>query len=333
MRICVFGAGSVGGNLAVRLARAGAEVSVVARGAHLQAIRRDGLTLRAPEGEFVRRVAASDDPATLGVQDVVVSTLKTTGLAALAAGITPLLGPDTPVVFALNGIPWWYAHGLPAGARCPDLGFLDPAGALHAAVSTSRIAGGVIYSPNSVVAPGVIENGPGANQRLILGEPGGGAGEPLSRLAAMLVAGGIGAPVTPDIRREIWSKLLVNVANAPLSVLIGAGAEAVHADPTLSAMSDAVRRESTAVAEAHGITLDPAPWRRPASGKPGGGHKPSMLQDFELGRAPEIDSMLVALQAFARAGAVPTPTLDRLTALVAARATALGIYAGSPRPG
>lgn len=333
MRICIFGAGSVGGNLAVRLARAGAEVSVVARGAHLSAIRRDGLTLRAPEGVFVQRVHASDEPATLGTQDVVISALKTTGLSALAVGIAPLLGPETPVVFALNGIPWWYAQDLPARARPPALGFLDPDGALAAAVPARRVAGAVIYSPNTVAAPGIVENGIGNNQRLILGEPDGRISERLSRLAELLIAGGIGAPVTADIRREIWSKLLVNVANAPLSVLVGAGAEAVHADPTLSAMSEAMRMEATAVAAVHGIAVDSTPWARPKSGKPGGGHKPSMLQDFELGRAPEIDSMLVALQAFARAGGTPTPTLDRVTALVAARAVQLGIYGGTPRPG
>src|SRR3954468_5631732 len=157
MRICVFGAGAIGGNFAARLAAAGNEVSVVARGAHLEAIRAKGLTLIAGDKKIVAKVRASDKPSELGRQDAVISTLKATGLAALAESVGPLLGPDTPVVFAQNGIPWWYGHGL-AKSRppAPDLSRLAPGGALAKAVGLHRTLGGAITSPNHVVEPGVV---------------------------------------------------------------------------------------------------------------------------------------------------------------------------------
>src|SRR5205807_7199702 len=154
MRICIFGAGAVGSHFAVRLALAGHEVSCVMRGAHLAAVQANGLTLRVGEAAFNAKVKASDDPAALGPQDLVISALKATGVGSLASGLKPLLGDDTPVVFAQNGIPWWYDIGLPADHRAPpDLGFLDLGGGSRAAISKQRIIGGVIFSANEVVAP------------------------------------------------------------------------------------------------------------------------------------------------------------------------------------
>ena len=159
MHICIFGAGAVGSHLAVRLSLAGHEVSCVTRGPHLEAVKERGLTLRVGDASFNARVKASDDPATLGAQDLVISTLKATGVANLATGLKPLLGEDTPVVFAQNGIPWWYDIGLPADhPPSPDLGFLDPGGGLRAAIPKARIIGGVIFSSNEVVEPGVVAN-------------------------------------------------------------------------------------------------------------------------------------------------------------------------------
>src|ERR1700694_5146916 len=159
MRICIFGAGAVGSHFAVRLARAGHEVSCVMRGPHLEAVRAGGLTLRAGDTEVSARVGASDDPAALGPQDLVISTLKANALGSLVTGLPPLLRDDTAVVFAQNGIPWWYDLGLPSDHPLPpDLGFLDPGGGLRAAVSRDRIIGGVIFSANEVIAPGIVMN-------------------------------------------------------------------------------------------------------------------------------------------------------------------------------
>src|SRR3981189_2989749 len=159
MRICIFGSGAIGSHFAVRLARAGHDVSCVMRGPHLDAVKANGLTLRVGDAEFAAKVKASDDPATLGPQDIVISTLKATGLGALATGLRPLLGDNTAVVFALNGIPWWYDLGLPADhPPPPDLGFLDPGGRLRAAIPKQRIIGGVIYSSNEIIAPGGVAN-------------------------------------------------------------------------------------------------------------------------------------------------------------------------------
>src|SRR3954454_6565557 len=171
MRICIFGAGAVGSHFAVRLALAGHDVSCVMRGPHLEAVKKNGLTLRVGNAEFKGNIRASDDPAALGTQDVVISTLKATGVAALATGLQPLLRDDTAVVFAQNGIPWWYDIGLSADhPPPPDLGFLDPGGRLRAAVAPERIIGGVIFSSNEIAAPGVAVNASPERNMLLVGE-------------------------------------------------------------------------------------------------------------------------------------------------------------------
>src|SRR6266478_101267 len=171
MRICIFGSGAVGSHFAVRLALAGHDVSCVMRGPHLAAVKVKGLTLRVGDASFNAKVKASDDPAAFGPQDLVISTLKATGVGSLATGLRPLLGNDTPVVFAQNGIPWWYDIGLPADhPPPPDLAFLDPGGRLCAAVAKGRIIGGVIFSANEVVAPGVVANLSPERNRLLVGE-------------------------------------------------------------------------------------------------------------------------------------------------------------------
>ena len=187
MRICIFGSGAVGSHFAVRLALAGHEVSCVMRGAHLEAVKANGLTLRVGDAEFSARVNASDDPATLGPQDFVISTLKATGLSSLATGLRPLLRDDTAIVFAQNGIPWWYELGLPPDQPpSPDLSFLDPGGVLRAAVSQQRIVGGVIFSSNEIVAPGLVVNDSPERNMLLVGECDDRASERIQRLRSAL---------------------------------------------------------------------------------------------------------------------------------------------------
>src|SRR6516225_1515161 len=201
MRICIFGAGAVGSHLAVRLARAGHEVACVMRGAHLEAVRANGLRLRVGDEEIHAEVKASDDPASLGAQDIVISTLKATGVASLATGLKPLLGNDTPVVFAQNGIPWWYDIGLPANhPPTPDLSFLDPGGALRGAIPKQRIIGGVIFSSNEVIEPGVVANLSPERNRLLIGECDDRASERIEKLRTTLSAAAIDSPPVTEIR-------------------------------------------------------------------------------------------------------------------------------------
>jgi 2-dehydropantoate 2-reductase len=322
MRICIFGAGAVGSHFAVRLARSGHDVSCVMRGPHLAAVKAKGLTLRVGDAEFPAQVKASDDPATLGPQDVVISTLKATGLSSLAAGLRPLLREDTAIVFAQNGIPWWYDIGLPADhPPPPDLGFLDSGAALRSAVSRDRIIGGVIFSSNEVVAPGIVENLSPDRNMLQVGECDDRTSERIDRLRAALNEAGIQSPPVLRIRETIWSKLLTNMSMSVLCLLTGQTARGVREDP---ALRDVVPR---LLAEADSIAHSAFPdVKRTTRSGPAPNHKPSLLQDYELGRAMEIDVLVRAPAAFARAAGLSTPMLDLLAALAIRQARDRGLY-------
>jgi 2-dehydropantoate 2-reductase len=326
VRICVFGAGAVGGHLAAQLAASGHEVSVIARGPHLAAIRADGLTLLKGTERIVGRVQAADDPRAIGPVDFVLVTLKTTGLATFADQAAPLLGRDTAVVFAQNGVPWWYAQGLSsARPRTPDLGALDPGGKLARAIAPQRVVGSVVYSANEVVRPGVVQNNAPQRNMLVLGEPDDRPSERLRRLAAALEKSAIDAPIETDIRRSIWAKLVINLASAPIGVLTEGTVKENLADPSLVQLRQRIQAEARAVAAAHGVDVEGAPLPPPhASGGPQ--HKTSMLQDYERGRPMEVEAILMAPLAFARAAAVPVPTLEALVALAAHKARKKGLY-------
>ena len=322
MRICIFGAGAVGSHLAVRLSRAGHEVCCVMRGPHLDAARARGLTLRTGADESSARVTASDDPAALGPQDVVISTLKATGLSSLVGGLRPLLGEDTAMVFAQNGIPWWYDLGLPADHPSPpDLGFLDPGGRLRAAIPETQIIGGVIFSSNEVVAPGVVVNLSPDRNLLLVGERDDLASERIGRLRAALEAASIGSPPVARIRETIWSKLLTNMSMSVLCLLTGQTARAVRDDPALRGIVPRLLDEAQAV----GRSCYPAVSRATRTGA-APEHKPSLLQDYELGRAMEIDVLVRAPAAFARAAGLSTPMLDLLAGLAIQKARDKGLY-------
>lgn len=304
MRICVVGPGAVGGNLAARLARSGVAVSVVARGAHLEAIRANGLRVVAGDETIEARVHASDDPRSLGPQDAVFVTVKAPALPAVAPQLLPLLGPDTPVVFTLNGIPWWYhlelaRRGHAVRAR------LDPEGLLRDRIGLERTIGCIIYSSNEMLSPAVIRNHAAGGNRFVLGEPGGEASERCAALSALMTGAGLEAPVTTAIRTEIWKKLLLNIAVAGLCCLTGSNQRELAANAELRALCLAILAEGRAVAAAH---------------------KPSLLQDLELGRAMEIDAIFVAASDFARAADMATPVLDSIVALLRQRAAIAGLY-------
>jgi 2-dehydropantoate 2-reductase len=325
MRLCIFGAGAVGSHFAVRLADAGHDVSCVIRGPHLAAMKARGLTLRVGDQETHAKVTASDDPAALGPQDLVISTLKATGVASLASGLKPLLGADTPVIFAQNGIPWWYDIGLPADHPAPpDLSFLDPGGALRAAIPKERIIGGVIYSSNEVIEPGVVANLSPDRNMLVIGECDDRESERIGKLRALLEAAKITSGPTTQIREIIWSKLLTNMSMSVLCVLTGQTARGVRDEPALQHVIPRLMDEANTVARSCIPTVKLLSRSGPAPE-----HKPSILQDYELGRAMEIDVLVRAPAAFARAAGLSTPMLDLIGGLAIQHARDKGLY----RPG
>jgi 2-dehydropantoate 2-reductase len=320
MRICVFGAGAVGGHFAVRLARAGHDVSIVARGEHLEAARANGLVLLAGEERILAAVRAAPEAAHLGEQDTVLVTLKSTSLAGLPRAIAPLLGPATTVVFAQNGIPWWYGLDASAGpAPTPDLAWMDPGGDLLAL--RPRVLGGVIYSANEVVSPGVIRNNSAIQNRLILGELDDAATPRLVALRAALQAAGLGSPDAPAIRASVWSKLVMNMSSSLLAAVTGTPTGELRADPAFETMFQRLHAEACAIAAAHIADFEPPPPMKARAG-----HTPSILQDYERGRPMEIDGLVTAPLEFARAAGVLTPRLDLLAALLVDKAKRAGLH-------
>jgi 2-dehydropantoate 2-reductase len=324
MRICIFGAGAVGSHFAVRLALAGHDVSCVMRGPHLDAVKARGLTLRVGDAEFSARVKASDDPAALGPQDLVISTLKANALPSLVAGLPPLLGDDTAIVFAQNGIPWWYDIGLGADhPPPPDLDFLDPGGRLRALVARERIIGGVIFSANEAVEPGIVANLSPERNMLLIGECDDRRSARIERLRALFGEAAIGSPEVPRIRQAIWSKLLTNMSMSVLCLLTGQTARGVRDEPVLRDVVPRLLDEANAI----GQSCFPDVQRVTRSG-PAPDHKPSILQDYDRGRAMEIDTLVKAPAAFARAAGLSTPMLDLLAALAIVKARDKGLYQG-----
>ncbi len=324
MKICVYGAGAIGGHLASRFHRGGAEVSIVARGPHLAAIRANGLTVHAVDGEHNVRLQATDNTAELGPQDAVIVTVKAPALPQIAAGIGPLLGPDTAVAFVMNGIPWWYCDNLPGPFNGRTLPRIDPDDVLRKALGPGRAIGGVVYSASAVIEPGVIEVEQ-PNSRVYLGEPDGTMSNRVVALAGLLTKGGISGIATPAIRTELWNKLIGNLAGGTLAVLSGCAPQTVYTEAAGKQTSLAAMREAAAIAQALGADPSTDHDARIKS-QSGMAHKPSILQDLEAGRPMEIDGMFDAPLALARMAGVETPVLDMLVALAKLRSESAGLY-------
>lgn len=325
MKIAVVGAGAVGGYLAAELARAGHQVCVVARGENLRAIRTKGLVLETSTDRFQVRLQASEDPADLGPQDLVIVTAKTPALPDLFQRLGPLLGPETPVLNAMNGVFWWYPHDFAPNGVVPETRRLDPDGRLSAFLPLERCVGMVVYSANSMVAPGVVRNTSEAN-RFIIGAADQTDGPDVEAIALAVGEARFEIVVGSDIRREMWHKLLRIVAFASVAVLTGATIADIADDPDLAEIARAVHREAAAVAEAHGyggFAAEAYTLYLPGTRLR---HKPSMLQDLELGRPMEIDTMIAIVHDFARQLATSTPHLDTLLPLIIARAELAGCY-------
>lgn len=327
MRLCIFGAGAIGGLMAARLAQRGAaEVTVIARGPHLAAMQANGLRLRSGGEEIAVRPRCVATAEEAGPQDYVVVTLKAHSLPSAAVTMQPLLGPDTAVVSAVNGVPWWYFHKLPGPFEESRVRSVDPDGAVWDRLHPSRVIGCIIYPAAEVAEPGVIEHTYG--DRFTLGEPDGARTPRITALSEALIAAGFKAPIRPKIRDEIWVKLWGNLAFNPISALTGATLDVVTGDPGQRGVARAMMVEAQGVAEKLGVRFAIDVDKRIAGAAEVGAHKTSMLQDLERGRPMEIDALLGAVVELAERVDVAVPTCRTVLALVRARGRTAGSYEG-----
>jgi 2-dehydropantoate 2-reductase len=325
MRICIYGAGAIGGYLGVEFMRAGADVSLIARGAHLAAMRQNGLKLLIGDDERVVHPRCTDDPRELGEQDFIIISLKAHSITGVIAQMQPLLGPRTRIVTAVNGIPYWYFYKHGGQLEGSTLESIDPGGRQWRELGPERAIGCVVYPATEIEAPGVIRHVYGNN--FPLGEPSGEITSDISNLSNLFAAAGMKAPVLDRIRDEIWLKLWGNVCFNPISALTNATLDRITGEPGLRALCTSVMREAQAVAAALGVEIPDAMIdRRLAAAGSVVGHKMSMLQDFERGRSLEIDALVTVVRDLARRVAVPTPAIEILLALVQERGRQAGLY-------
>lgn len=329
MKICIYGAGAIGGYLGVQLARAGVDVTLIARGAHLAAMREKGLRLRMKREdgtieEVVAHPFCTDTPAEAGHQDHVIIALKAHSVPGVVDAMRPLLGPDTAVVTAVNGIPWWYFHNLDGPYRDRRLETVDPGGKQWDGIGPERAIGCVVYPATEVVEPGVIEHIEG--DRFTLGEPSGERTERVAKLSEALIAAGFKAPIRPRIRDEIWIKLWGNLSFNPISALTHATLDVIATDEGTRGVARAMMVEAQTIAEALGVRFGITVDKRIDGAAAVGAHKTSMLQDLERGRPMEIDALVASVQEMGRLVGVPTPAIDMVLALVRLRARVAGCY-------
>jgi 2-dehydropantoate 2-reductase len=331
MKFCIYGAGAIGGYLAVELALSGQEVCVVARGAHLDAIRERGLTLHIHGTQKVAKVAADSDPGAFGRQDVVICALKAHQAFESAPAFAPLLGSDTCVVTAMNGIPWWYFYKTGGRFEGRHLKSVDPGGRQWNSIGPQRAIGCVVEPACEVIAPGIIAHH--QFNRFIIGEPDGSRSARVQELSKALTAATFDAPVRDNIRWNIWLKLWGNVCFNPVSALTGATLGTMIGDPELRALCKTMMQETQAVNEALDVHI-PADMmdRRLAGAASASDHKMSMLQDLERGRSLEIDALVGVVQELGRLTSVRTPVVDAVLALIKERARAAGLYSELATP-
>jgi 2-dehydropantoate 2-reductase len=324
MKICIYGAGAIGGYLGAKLAAAGSDVTLIARGAHLAAMRKDGLRLNIDGEQIVTHPFCTDDPAEAGVQDFVIVTLKAHSVASVVPAMQPLLGSDSAVVTAVNGVPWWYFHQLPGEFDGQRLATVDPGNVQWEGIGPERAIGCVVYPACEISAPGVIDHIEG--NRFTLGEPSGERTDRALALSQALIAAGLKAPVRPRIRDEIWVKLWGNLCFNPISALTHATLDVIASEDGTRAIARAMMLEAQDIGEKLGVRFAVDVDKRIAGAAAVGAHKTSMLQDLELGRPMEIDALITSVQELGRMVGVATPTLDLVLALVQQRARAAGLY-------
>jgi 2-dehydropantoate 2-reductase len=324
MKVCVYGAGAIGGYMGAVMQRAGADVSFIARGPHLEAMRRNGVRLLMDDEEIVTHPHCTDDPAELGPQDYVIVALKAHSVPGVVSAMEPLLGNDTSVVTAVNGIPYWYFYKHGGAYEGSTLESVDPGGKQWNTLRPERAIGCVVYPATEVVEPGVIKHVYG--DKFPIGEPSGERSARVERLSELMTAAGLRAPVMDNIRDEIWLKLWGNLCFNPISALTHATLDTIASDPDTRAVAKAMMLEAKAIGDKIGVSFRVDVERRIDGAGAVGAHKTSMLQDLERHRPMEIDPLVTVVQEMGRLVGVPTPTLDVVLALVRQRARTAGLH-------
>ncbi len=323
MKVCIYGAGAIGGYVGAQLAIAGADVSLVARGPHLKAMRENGLKLRIGGEERVAKVTCTDDPAELGAQDFVFVSLKAHSIPGVVDAMQPLLNDNTSIVTAVNGIPYWYFYRHGNEFEGTTLQTIDPGARQWTALGPERAIGCIVYPATEVVEPGVIQHVYG--DKFPLGEPSGEQTERVQQLSKMMESAGLRAPVMDNIRDEMWLKLWGNLSFNPISALTHATLDVITTTPGTRAVAKAMMLEGQAIAERLGVKFRVDVERRINGAGAVGAHKTSMLQDLERGRAMEIDPLVAVVQELGVLTGIPTPTIDTVLALVQQRASVAGL--------
>lgn len=325
MKACIYGAGAIGGWIAMALAQAGNPVSMVARGDTLRALQADGLRMRRADGTLAQAaVTAHDDPAALGVQDLVVVAVKAPGLPDVARAMAPLIGPGTIVLTAMNGVPWWFLDGFGGAAQGHALQSVDAGGVIAKAIPARNVVGSVVHTSCSLESPGFVRQHFG--NRLIVGEPDGSRSERLQTLADTLQRGGIDVEVTDCIQKDIWFKLWGNLTMNPISALTGATTDRILDDDLVRGFVSAVMLEAKAIGEKLSLPIDQQPEDRHAVTRKLGAFKTSMLQDVEAGKPMEIDALVGAVRELGQITLTATPHTDALLGLTRLMARTRGLY-------
>jgi 2-dehydropantoate 2-reductase len=324
MKVCIYGAGAIGGYLAVCLKQAGADVSLVARGAHLDAIRSNGLKLLINGEQRAAQMPATSDPNDLGPQDYVIVALKAHQAWEVAGQMRPLLGSDTAVVTAQNGVPWWYFFGLDGPYSGLKLQSVDPGGRQWQAIGPERVIGCTVYPATEIAGPGVVKHIYG--DRFGLGEPAGQITNRVTKLSDAMEAGGLKPRIFPDIRNDIWLKLWGNLCFNPLSALTRATLDVVATDPDTRSIASKMMQEAEQVARALGVDFRVGIERRINGAASVGAHRTSMLQDLERKRPIELDALLTAVQEMGQIIGIETPTIGIILSLTRQMGRVAGVY-------
>ena len=324
MKICIYGVGAVGGFIGAQLAHAGYEVNAVAHGATLKALQNHGLRLESDGIVLTEKVTATDDPSDLGVQDLVIVAVKATAMAQICQKITPLIGSDTIVMTAMNGVPWWFFNGFGGEYAGTHLASVDSDGAIAAAIPASTIVGCVVHGSFSLKEPGFARHGFG--KRLIIGEPNGSDSERIRNLAHLLGKANLDIEVSRSIQYDIWFKLWGNMTMNPVSAITGATCDLILDDPLVKKFCLDIMAEAGRIGAKIGCPITQSGEERNGLTRKLGAFKTSMLQDIEAGRAVELDALVSAVREIGLKVGESTPNIDAMLGLARLQARVRGLY-------